>query len=305
MARPLRLLFPGGLYHVTTRGNARQVIFTDEIDHLRFLDVLAAAVERHHLLCHAYCLMANHFHLLVETPEGNLSQAMRQMNGVYSQRFNRRHGRSGHVLASRFHAQVVDKERYLRAVCRYIVLNPVRAGLAAHPRQWRWSSYRATAGEVAAPAFLAVDWVLALGGTATRAAAECRYRRFVEAGLEGVPGASPARRAALVMGDAATLAPVRDRVLRAATLTEIPRAQRFALRPPLAALFAGTDSVTDRNARCLRAVREHGYTMKAVAEFLGVHCSTVSLAVTHAAARPRSWISRPDPSPTGMLDCKT
>jgi hypothetical protein len=171
-------------------------------------------------------------------------------------------------------------------VCRYIVLNPVRAGLVAHPRQWRWSSYRATAGEAPVPAFLTVDWVLALGAAPGRAAAERRYRRFVRAGLAQGPAALEVRSAGLVVGDGAALAPVRDRILRAATLKEIPRAQRFALRPSLDALFAGADSIVDRNARCARAVREHGYTMRAVAEFLGVHYSTVSLAVSGAGSRP-------------------
>src|SRR5713226_7729566 len=146
MARPLRLQFPGGIYHVTSRGNDRRPIFEDDDDRARFLIVLASVVARYHVLCHAYCLMDNHCHLLLETPEANLSRAMRQLNGVYSQAFNRRHRRPGHVLEGRFHAQVVDKDVYLRTVCRYIVLNTVRAGLVTPPRQWLWSSYGATAG---------------------------------------------------------------------------------------------------------------------------------------------------------------
>lgn len=135
MARPLRIEFPGGLYHVTARGNGRQSIFDDDTDCARFLKVLTSVVSRYNVICHAYCLMGNHYHLLLETPEGNLSRAMRQLNGVYSQAFNRRHQRPGHVFQGRFHAQVVDKDDYLRTVCRYIVLNPVRAGLVAHPGQ--------------------------------------------------------------------------------------------------------------------------------------------------------------------------
>jgi len=165
MARPLRIEFPGGLYHVTARGNGRLAIFADDTDRERFLLVLTSVVSRYHVLCHAYCLMDNHYHMLLETPEANLSRAMRQLNGVYSQAFNRRHQRPGHVLEGRFHARVVDKDAYLHAVCRYIVLNPVRAELVTHPGQWCWSSYRATAGEAPVPAFLTVDWVLSLGDT--------------------------------------------------------------------------------------------------------------------------------------------
>jgi len=135
MVGPLRIQFPGGLYHVTARGNGRQPLFADDTDRERFLTVLTRVVARYHLFCDAHCLMGNHYHLPLETPEANLSRAMRQLNGVYSQAFNRRHGRPGHVLEGRFHPQVVDKDAYLREVCRYIVLNPVRAGLVAHPRE--------------------------------------------------------------------------------------------------------------------------------------------------------------------------
>lgn len=292
MARPLRVEFPGGLYHVTARGNGQLAIFVDDADRERFLAGLASVVARYHALCHAYCLMGNHYHLLLETREANLSRAMRQLNGVYSQRFNRRHGRSDHVLEGRF----LDKEAYLRAVCRYIVLNPVRAGLVAHPGQWPWSSYAATAGEQPVPAFLSVDWVLTLGDTPVRAAAERRYRQFVAAGLaetvtllEGLPSG-------LVIGEAALPPSVRDSIRHAATLVEIPRAQRFALRLPLATLFAGVTSRVDCDACCASAVRDHGYTMKAVAAFLGVHYVTVSRAVTRGEAQA---------SCSGVSDCKT
>src|SRR5713101_1874876 len=137
MARPLRLPLPGGIYHVTARGNDRQAIFEGEAD--------CSLFTRYRVRCHAYCLMGNHYHLLLETPEGNLSAAMRQLNGVYTQRFNRRYERCGHVLQGRFGAQLVDGQAYLHEVCRYIVLNPVRAALSSHPRDWRWSSFRAPA----------------------------------------------------------------------------------------------------------------------------------------------------------------
>ena len=186
MSRPLRLQLPGGIYHVTARGNARHPIFEDDDDRVRFLVVLASTVGRYRMLCHAYCLMGNHYHLLVQTLEPNLSIAMRQLNGVYTQRFNRRHERCGHVLQGRFGAQLVDGDAYLREVCRYIVLNPVRAGLVAHPGDWRWSSFHATAGRTPVPGFLSVDWVRSLSGARTRVEAIRRFVSFVEAGI-GAP----------------------------------------------------------------------------------------------------------------------
>ena len=151
MSRPLRIEYPGAVYHVTSRGDARRPIFCDDKDRLLFLEVLASIVSRFHWLCHAYCLMNNHYHLIVETPEGNLSRGMRQLNGVYTQRFNRRHRKPGHVFQGRYKAIVVEKESYLLELCRYVVLNPVRAKAVETPEAWNWSSYRATAGSTDIP----------------------------------------------------------------------------------------------------------------------------------------------------------
>jgi len=134
MARPLRISYPGAIYHVTARGNARQAIVRDEADRQRFVYTLAEMVEHYQVLCHAWVLMENHYHLVLETPHANLSQAIRHLNGVYTQAFNRRHQRGGHLLQGRFKAIVVEKETYLLELCRYVVLNPVRAGLVPHPR---------------------------------------------------------------------------------------------------------------------------------------------------------------------------
>ncbi|CAI4033114.1 hypothetical protein DNFV4_03547 [Nitrospira tepida] len=143
--------------------------------------------SRFHLLLHAYCLMDNHYHLLVETPEANLSKAMRQLNGVYTQAFNRRHRRVGHVLQGRFRAIVVDRDSYLLELCRYVVLNPVRAKSTRKPETYAWSSYRATAGLAATPPFLAVDWLLSQFGH-QRLAAQRKYRAFVAEGMgQGSP----------------------------------------------------------------------------------------------------------------------
>ncbi|HET8576757.1 MAG TPA: transposase [Methylomirabilota bacterium] len=276
MARPLRLQFPGGIYHVTARGNEQQPIFLDDVDCTGFLRVLGSVVERYHVLCHAYCLMNNHYHLLVETPDGNLSHAMRQLNGVYGQRFNRRHDRTGHLLGGRFHAVLVERDAHRREVSRYIVLNPVRAGLVSEPAAWRWSSYRATVGDAPMPAFLTADWLLALSGFAERAGAQRAYRAFVSAALE------EAAEAPAPAPNGATLAR-RDSMVRIGMergsgpkLREIPRAQRFAGRPALSEMFSGARSRAERNARCAVAVRSFGYTLRELADFLGLHYATVS-----------------------------
>ena len=151
MARPLRLQFAGAVYHLTSRGNARQKIFFDDGDRELFFQTLAHVVSRYSWVCHAYCLMANHYHLLVETPKANLSIGMRQLNGIFTQSFNRRHRRVGHLFQGRFKAILVKKDSYLLELCRYIVLNLVRVKGRTSPAAWKWSTYRPTAGLVAVP----------------------------------------------------------------------------------------------------------------------------------------------------------
>ena len=179
MARPLRIQAPGLTYHVTARGNNRMEIFLDDVDRRRFLRVLARVVVHFGLRCHAYCLMTNHFHLAATTTEANLSRAIKQLNGEYAQWWNRRHRRVGHVFQSRFGAQIVQDGRYLLNVCRYIVLNPVRAQLVPGPAHWHWSSYCATAGVIRAPSWLYCEELLdhVSNGHPTKACR--RYREFV------------------------------------------------------------------------------------------------------------------------------
>jgi putative transposase len=181
MARPLRLEFAGALYHLTARGNARGEIFLDDADRLLFLERLGKEIEQQGWRCYAYCLMGNHYHLLMETPEANLVAGMRRLNGVYTQAFNRRHARVGHVFQGRYKAIVVDKHSYGLELCRYIALNPVRARMVKRPQDWHWSSYRASAGLLAPPAWLDVRWALDQLGSGKRA--QAAYRRFVGEGI--------------------------------------------------------------------------------------------------------------------------
>ncbi len=186
MSRPLRLEFPGAVYHVTARGNAGQAIFADDADRVRFLELLGREVEQQRWRCHAYCLMGNHHHLLLETPEANLGRGMARLNMAYSQWFNRRHRQGGHLFQGRYKAILVEKDSHLLELCRYVVLNPVRAGMLEFSRDWRWSSYRATASRRDAPHWLTTQWILEqFGGEAGRA--RRAYRRFVEDGKGAAP----------------------------------------------------------------------------------------------------------------------
>jgi REP element-mobilizing transposase RayT len=182
MPRPPRLQFPGAIYHVTARGIRKQPIFVDDWDRNCFLDLLAVVVARMRWRCHSYCLMTNHVHLLVETLEPNLSAGMCLLSGCYARRFNARHGFEGHLFEKRFGAVLVESESHLLELARYIVLNPVRAGLCADSGDWPWSSYRATIGAVTPSPFLATDWVLGSFGSSYEMARPA-FERFVRAAL--------------------------------------------------------------------------------------------------------------------------
>lgn len=181
MTRPLRIEFKGAVYHITSRGNARQAIFLDEKDFANFLGVLCSVVKKYHFILHTYCLMNNHYHLLIETPEGNLSKGMRQLNGLYTQRFNRKHQRVGHLFQGRYKAILVDKDNYLLELCRYVVLNPIRAKIVKDPKDWKWSSYQATAGYRGIPC-LTTDWILSQFGNKQKAFRQ--YLTFVSSGIK-------------------------------------------------------------------------------------------------------------------------
>ena len=160
MARPLRIEYPGAVYHVTTRGDGRKNIFLNDTDRNNFLQNFCSTIKNYNWLCHAYCLMDNHYHLLLETPDGNLSKGMRQLNGVYTQKFNFIHKTVGHLFQSRYKAFLIEKDPYLLEVARYIVLNPVRAGKVTHQNEWEWSSYLPTAGRRTKPTWLTIEWIL-------------------------------------------------------------------------------------------------------------------------------------------------
>lgn len=167
MGRPHRFQPAGGVVHVSTRGVRRQPIFVDDLDRRMFIAFLAQSVHRCRWSCLAYCLMGNHFHLVVRLPGPNLSTGMHRLNGVYARRFNDRHGHVGHLFDARYYSTVIESELHLLEALRYVALNPVRAGLCTDPADWPWSSFRATAGIERCPRFLAASRVRRLFGGGT------------------------------------------------------------------------------------------------------------------------------------------
>jgi putative transposase len=269
MSRPLRIEYEGALYHVTSRGNAGRDIFVDEKDRGSFVETIASVVNRYRFIIHAYCLMTNHYHLMVETPEGNLAAGMRQINGAYSQRFNHRHGTKGHLMQGRYKAFVVEKEGYLLELSRYIVMNPVRAGMVSSPRQWQWSSYCATAGIKEKEKFLHTGWILD-SFSSSRAQAHRLYREFVQ---EMIGEKNPLRgaRGGIILGSEHFIEQHRE-LLEKILDKEVVRGQRYAARPSLKQIFGGTK----RDVGISEAVHRWGYKLKEIGDFLGLHYSRVS-----------------------------
>jgi len=276
MTRPLRIEYAGAVYHITSRGNEKKAIFKDDQDNINFLNTLQHVNKRYHWICHAYCLMDNHYHLLIETPDGNLSLGMRQLNGVYTQLFNKRHQRAGHLFQGRYKSILIQKDSYLLAVCRYVVLNPVRAGMVARPEAWRWSSYRATAGHETPAPCLFVDWVLAQFSR-NRAKAKQEYRQFVTEGIgketiwRKVKGES-------ILGEDDFVEGLLPHIKRHQNIPEIPKSHRYVNRPGLERIFT-EDVISDkgkRDAKIIDAVEKYGYTQQQIAAHLNLHYSTIS-----------------------------
>ena len=275
MTRPLRIEFKGAVYHITSRGNAQQAIFLTEKDFADFLRVLCSVVKRYHFILHTFCLMNNHYHLLIETPYGNLSRGMRQLNGLYTQRFNQRHQRVGHLFQGRYRAILVDKDNYLLELSRYVVLNPVRAKIVKDPKDWRWSAYQATTGYKGIPC-LTTDWILAQFGKEQKKASR-GYQAFV---LSGIKAESPLKaiKGQLFLGQENFIDEIKHLMKGKEKLKEITREQRYVTRPPLNEIIKYKDKKS-KDQTMYEAHFQYGYTLKDIAEYIGVHYTTVSRVI--------------------------
>jgi putative transposase len=286
MARPLRIEFPGAIYHVTSRGDRREPIFVDDVDRESLIAVLATGMSRFDAQVLAYCLMGNHYHFVLHTRQANLSLLMRYLNGVYTQAFNRRHAKVGHLLQGRFKAILVDRDAYLLEICRYVELNPVRAGMVSEPAQWPWSSYRANVGQVPTPEWLdsAGLHTHLLGYTARSVAdkqrAAQRYVALVAAGRD-VRLWDVALRQQIYLGDEAFVERMQALAapLEAAT-RDVPRVQRS--KPVTLSQWLGTSESRDQAFLC--AHTQSGLSMTAIARETGLSVSYVSRLIGRAEA---------------------
>ncbi len=273
MTRPLRIEFPGALYHVTSRGDQRNAIYRNDADRHTWLDVLGFVCARFNFVVHSYCQMTNHYHLMVETVDGNLAQGMRQLNGIFSQRVNWRHDLVGHVFQGRYHAVLVQKDEHLLELARYIVLNPVRAGFVGSPDDWRWSSHHSMLNKTRPPAWLETQWLLGQFDGAQDGAVES-YRQFVAAGVDA-PSPLQRTRHQMILGDEEFASQHRG-CQKSERFVAVTKAQRRTAAMTLAeyeAIFA------ERDEAMARAYWSTAFTMAEIGTHFGVSYKTVSRAV--------------------------
>ena len=274
MARPLRIEFAGALYHVTARGDRQENIFVTDADRISFLEILKQVVERFNWLVHAYCLMDNHYHLLVETPDGNLSKGMRQLNGVFTQTSNRNNNRVGHVFQGRYKAILVQKDSYFLELSRYIVLNPVRARMVKFAKAWPWSSYRDTAGYRAPPEWLNTEWLLTTFGKKLSRAQQ-KYQLFVAEG-KNQPSPWKQLRSQVFLGSEEFIYKLQGKIESGKDLSEIPKSQR---RKKARSLEYYAKHARGRNEAIMTAYSSGGYSMKDIGDYFGLHYSWVSRVI--------------------------
>jgi len=270
VVRPLRIEFAGALYHVTSRGDRREDIYESDADRENFLEILSEVCRQHNWSIHAYCLMTNHYHLLVETPDANLSKGMRQLNGVYTQKYNRLNHKVGHVFQGRYKSILVDGDSYLLELARYVVLNPVRAQMVRSAKDWRWSSYRATVGVVSCPEWLDRKWVLSGFAKRQRTAIE-GFKKFVALG-KNQPSPWEQLKNQIFLGDEQFVERALGFVDDEKSLSEIPMAQRRSDIKPIDDYVSLSES---RNEAIFTAYRSGHYTLAEIGDYFNLHYSTI------------------------------
>lgn len=288
MSRSLRIEYAGAFYHVTSRGNERKALYRSHRDREKFLSYLESAAERYKSVVHVYCLMDNHYHLLIETPSGNLSQIMHHINGAYTAYFNTKHARSGHLFQGRYKATVIDADEYAREVSRYIHLNPVRAGLVENPEEYRWSSCQYYMFKRGVPTWLRRDFILSYFGRGPKTAMK-RYKDFVYSVMDQeckdpLAGLSKS----IILGGEAFIEEIKTRFLRDKQPDRnLPSLRELSDWPGLSQIEKAVDSVLKSEKKLARQVKlymYHRYSGMKLRE-IGKHFGIGESGVTQASFR--------------------
>jgi REP element-mobilizing transposase RayT len=283
VTRPLRIEYPGAYYHVTSRGNERKNIFINNRDRERFLSYLKSAHLRYGAVIHAFCLMNNHYHLFLETPKGNLSQIMRHINGAYTNYFNIRHKRRGHLFQGRYKAIIVEADSYAGELSRYIHLNPVRAGIVDMPEKYSWSSYQYYIGKKKKLDWLTVDFILCYFDNSTVQARK-RYQEFVNARVN-IKSESPLEKtvASTILGSDTFIEFIKDKYLnRKKRDRNLPALNELMKSPDIAETYKKVKAICNRDASLTKKITLylfHKYSdkpLKEIGAYFGIGESAVS-----------------------------
>ena len=290
MARPLRIAFPGAFYHVTSRGNERKAVFKSKRDREKFLEYLESATLRYEARIHAYCLMDTHYHLLLETPSGNLSQIMRHINGAYTTHFNVKRERSGHLFQGRYKAILVDIDEYAKELSRYIHLNPVRAKMVEAPEEYDWSSYKFYIGKQKSASWLYRDFILGYFDKKV-STAQKKYQDFVTA-LVDQEYDSPLNEvvSSTLLGSADFIAHIKEKFLAAKKPDkELPALKELVKKTSMQDIFDEVEVVLNedknltRNIKIYLCQRYTGNKLKEIGLQFGIGESGVSQACRRVA----------------------
>jgi putative transposase len=292
MARPLRICYPGAFYHITARGNERKKIFLNDRDREKFLSYLGSATERYGAAIHVYCLMGNHYHLLLETPSGNITAIMHHINGAYTTYFNIKRNRSGHLLQGRYKAILVDVDEYAEELSRYIHLNPVRAGVVAKPEEYRWSSYQDYIGQRKGEEWLHQELVLGFFDN-TQLGARHNYRKFVEIAI-GQKNESPWSNImhSTFLGGQEFIAQIKEKHIgEDKSASDIPALKSLKSRPSMeqiqkeVASLIGLKPAVKKQVNLYICQRYSGKKLKEIGDHFCIGESGVSQAARRAQAR--------------------
>jgi REP element-mobilizing transposase RayT len=279
MSRPLRIQYPGAMYHITSRGNGGNKIFKDKGDYLIFLEELKKVIEDYNWISYAYCLMPNHYHLFIKTIDPNLSIGMRQLNGDYTQKYNIRHKQFGHIFQGRFKSILVEDAGYQGVLVRYITLNPVKAKLVKSPMDWPWSSHQEIMGLKKGSGCVHVSETLSFFHN-NKALAKKEYNNYLYEKIDSKETWNDLR-SGLILGSLQFAREVVEKYGNKESVENVKR-ERFAGRPTLEEIFKERKGIADRNSLIHKSFKKYGYTQTEIGGYLNLHYSTISRIVDKA-----------------------
>lgn len=276
MARQIRVEYPGAVYHITSRGNARKKIFNSNKDCLLFLNILKDTIDRYNWVCYSYCLMPNHYHLFIKTIDPNLSLGMRQLNGVFTQKYNYFNKKTGHLFQGRYKAALVETESYFGRVMRYIAMNPVKAKLVSGPEQWRWSAHNEIIGRKNVFGVIDHKETLKLFDN-NRKKAISAYRSFLKKDTINEFNIKDELKGRFILGSEEFIEKIKKHFYSKEMVGEIPKQERYIGRPALSEIFKKKKGGRkERNKLICRANMQYAYSLTEIASYLNCHYSTLS-----------------------------